>query len=82
MEHMIAVRGVKKGFSMASGDTFWALKGLDMEKGTACYFKRALRLWKNYIDEYLKRTGYAHGGGCVLSGDQYCQNAGRGAQPP
>ena len=31
MEHMITAQGVKKGFPIAGGDTFWALKGLDLE---------------------------------------------------
>lgn len=32
---MLTVKGVKKGFSVAGGDTFWALKGIDLhiEKG-------------------------------------------------
>jgi len=31
MENVITVKGVKKGFPVAGGDTFWALKGLDFE---------------------------------------------------
>ena len=31
MENVITTKGVKKGFSVAGGDTFWALKGLDLE---------------------------------------------------
>ncbi len=33
MEYIIQARGVKKGFPTAGGDTFWALKGLDMGIG-------------------------------------------------
>lgn len=33
MENMIVTKGVKKGFPIADGKTFWALKGLDMEIG-------------------------------------------------
>ena len=28
---MISAKGIKKGFPMPDGDTFWALKGLDIE---------------------------------------------------
>lgn len=31
MENIITAKGVKKGFSVAGGETFWALKGLDLE---------------------------------------------------
>jgi len=31
MEQIITAKGVKKGFPIAGGDTFWALKGLDLE---------------------------------------------------
>lgn len=31
MATMIATRGLKKGFPAVGGDTFWALKGLDLE---------------------------------------------------
>lgn len=31
MENIIITKGVKKGFPVAGGDTFWALKGLDLE---------------------------------------------------
>lgn len=31
MENVITTKGVKKGFPVAGGDTFWALKGLDLE---------------------------------------------------
>ena len=31
MENMIAIKGVKRGFPVAGGDLFWALKGLDAE---------------------------------------------------
>jgi len=33
MENVIATKGVKKGFTVGGGDTFWALKGLDLEIG-------------------------------------------------
>ena len=31
MENIIVAKGVKRGFRVAGGDTFWALKGLDLE---------------------------------------------------
>ncbi len=31
MENVIVTKGVKKGFTVGGGDTFWALKGLDLE---------------------------------------------------
>ena len=31
MENIITVKGLKKGFPVAGGDTFWALKGMDLE---------------------------------------------------
>ena len=31
MANMIVTKGVKKGFPVVGGDTFWALKGLDLE---------------------------------------------------
>lgn len=31
METIISAKGVKKGFPIIGGDTFWALKGLDLE---------------------------------------------------
>ena len=31
MENVITAKGVKKGYQVAGGDTFWALKGLDLE---------------------------------------------------
>lgn len=33
METIISGKGIKKGFSIAGGDTFWALKGIDVEIG-------------------------------------------------
>lgn len=31
MENIITAKGIKRGFRVAGGDTFWALKGLDLE---------------------------------------------------
>ena len=31
MEYIITAKGIKKGFPVNGGDTFWALKGLDLE---------------------------------------------------
>ena len=31
MENIIVTKGVKRGFSVAGGYLFWALKGLDIE---------------------------------------------------
>ena len=31
MANIITTKGVKRGFPVAGGDTFWALKGLDLE---------------------------------------------------
>lgn len=31
METIISANGIKKGFPVAGGDTFWALKGLNLE---------------------------------------------------
>ena len=31
MEYIITAKGIKKGFPVAGGDTFWALKGLDLQ---------------------------------------------------
>lgn len=31
MERIVAAKGIKKSFPVAGGDTFWALKGLDLE---------------------------------------------------
>ena len=33
MEKMIVAKGVKRGFPVAGGETFWALKGIDLEIG-------------------------------------------------
>lgn len=33
MENMITAKGIKKGFTIAGGNTFWALKGLDLQIG-------------------------------------------------
>lgn len=41
MEYIITAKGIKKGFPITGGDTFWALKGLDLEipKGKLTIFK-------------------------------------------
>ena len=31
MANIIVTKGVKRGFPVAGGETFWALKGLDLE---------------------------------------------------
>ena len=31
MEHLITAKGIRKGFPMVGGETFWALKGLDLQ---------------------------------------------------
>lgn len=41
MEYIITAKGIKKGFPITGGDTFWALKGLDLAipKGKLTIFK-------------------------------------------
>ena len=60
METIIAAKGVKKGFPIAGGDTFWALKGLDLEiaKGQLAILKGRSGSGKTTLMNILSALDY------------------------
>ena len=71
MENMITVKGVKKGFPVAGGDTFWALKGLDLEipKGKLTILKGRSGSGKTTLMNILSALDYPTEGDVFFQGD-------------
>ena len=70
MEMMITTKGVKKGFPIAGGDTFWALKGLDMEiaKGQLTILKGKSGSGKTTLMNILSALDYPTEGDVLFQG--------------
>ncbi len=70
MEYMITVKGVKKGFPVAGGDTFWALKGLDLEipKGKLTILKGRSGSGKTTLMNLLSALDYPTEGEIFFQG--------------
>ena len=70
MEHMITVKGVKKGFPVAGGETFWALKGLDLEipKGKLTILKGRSGSGKTTLMNILSALDYPTEGEIFFQG--------------
>ena len=75
MENMIAVKGLKKGFPMAGGDTFWALKGLDLEipKGKLTILKGRSGSGKTTLMNILSALDYPTEGEVLFRGENITQ---------
>jgi len=60
MTNMITAKGVKKGFPVAGGETFWALKGLDLEiaKGQLAILKGRSGSGKTTLMNILSALDY------------------------
>lgn len=70
MEMMITAKGVKRGFPIAGGDTFWALKGLDMEiaKGQLTILKGKSGSGKTTLMNILSALDYPTEGDVLFQG--------------
>ncbi len=70
MENMITTRGVKKGFPIAGGDTFWALKGLDLKiaKGQLAILKGRSGSGKTTLMNILSALDYPTEGDVYFQG--------------
>ena len=70
MEHMITATGVKKGFPIVGGDTFWALKGLDLEipKGKLTILKGRSGSGKTTLMNILSALDYPTEGEVFFQG--------------
>ena len=70
MENMITVKGVKKGFPVAGGETFWALKGLDLEipKGKLTILKGRSGSGKTTLMNILSALDYPTEGEVFFQG--------------
>lgn len=68
---MITVKGVKKGFTVAGGDTFWALKGLDMQivKGQLTILKGKSGSGKTTLMNILSALDYPTEGDVFFQGE-------------
>lgn len=70
MEMMITTKGVKRGFPVAGGDTFWALKGLDLEigKGQLAILKGRSGSGKTTLMNILSALDYPTAGEVYFQG--------------
>ena len=75
MENMITVKGLKKGFPIAGGDTFWALKGMDLEipKGKLTILKGRSGSGKTTLMNILSALDYPTEGEVFFQGDNIVQ---------
>jgi len=71
MEDMIRGKSIKKGFPMAGGDTFWALKGLDLEipKGKLTILKGRSGSGKTTLMNLLSALDYPTEGEIFFQGE-------------
>lgn len=70
MTNMISAKGVKKGFPVAGGETFWALKGLDLEiaKGQLAILKGRSGSGKTTLMNILSALDYPTEGDVFFQG--------------
>jgi len=75
MENMITVKGVKKGFPVAGGETFWALKGLDLEipRGKLTILKGRSGSGKTTLMNILSALDYPTEGDIFFQGANIAQ---------
>ena len=75
MENMITVKGLKKGFPIAGGDTFWALKGMDLEipKGKLTILKGRSGSGKTTLMNILSALDYPTEGAVFFRGENIVQ---------
>ena len=75
MENMITVKELKKGFPVAGGDTFWALKGMDLEipKGKLTILKGRSGSGKTTLMNILSALDYPTEGEVFFRGDNIVQ---------
>lgn len=71
METIISAKGVKKGFPVSGGDTYWALKGLDLEvgKGQLAILRGRSGSGKTTLMNILSALDYPTEGEVYLQGD-------------
>ena len=71
MENMITVKELKKGFPVAGGDTFWALKGMDLEipKGKLTILKGRSGSGKTTLMNILSALDYPTEGEVFFQGE-------------
>lgn len=70
MEKIISAKGIRKGFPVAGGDTFWALKGLDLEiaRGQLAILKGRSGSGKTTLMNILSALDYPSEGEVFLQG--------------
>ena len=70
MENMITTKGVKRGFPVAGGEIFWALKGLDMQipKGKLTILKGRSGSGKTTLMNILSALDYPTEGEIIFQG--------------
>ena len=70
MEFIITAKGIKKGFPIVGGDTFWALKGLDLEvpKGKLTILKGRSGSGKTTLMNILSALDYPTEGEILFHG--------------
>ena len=75
MDKMITAKGVKKGFPVAGGETFWALKGLDLEisKGQLAILKGRSGSGKTTLMNILSALDYPTEGDVFFQGANIAQ---------
>ena len=71
MESIIAGKGIKRGFPMAGGDTFWALKGLNLEieKGQLAILRGRSGSGKTTLMNILSALDYPTEGDVFFQGN-------------
>jgi len=75
MDKMITAKGVKKGFPVAGGEIFWALKGLDLEipKGQLAILKGRSGSGKTTLMNILSALDYPTEGDVFFQGANIAQ---------
>ena len=70
MEKIISAKGIRKGFPVAGGDTFWALKGLNLEiaRGQLAILKGRSGSGKTTLMNILSALDYPTEGEVFLQG--------------
>ena len=70
MEKIISAKGIRKGFPVAGGDTFWALNGLDLEiaRGQLAILKGRSGSGKTTLMNILSALDYPSEGEVFLQG--------------
>lgn len=71
MESIIAANGIKRGFPVAGGDMFWALKGLDLkvERGQLAILRGRSGSGKTTLMNILSALDYPTEGDVFFQGD-------------